>query len=74
MVTTNDVWGSMRVPKNDHQNKVANVLRGHKVPKHVRDKIWDLIHEYNVGISEKIAADLNKWEKADIKVSNASAD
>ncbi len=62
MITINDVWGSIHVAKNRHQCKVVNTLRGHKVPKHVRAKIWKLIHEYNVAISEKIARDLNGGE------------
>lgn len=65
MLSLNDVWGSMRVMASDHRNKVTNILRGHKVPKKVRDKIWDLMHQQVVEMSKKITQDLNRWEGND---------
>lgn len=59
MPSLNDVWSYMHVLASDHRNKVSNILRGHRVPKKVRDKIWWLMHKQTVEMSEKITRDLN---------------
>lgn len=65
MITSNDTWGSLRVRKSRHQNKIDNTLRGHKVPAPVRKKIWKLIHDHHVALSNQMANDLNWWERTE---------
>lgn len=62
MITVNDIWGSIRVPLNEHRNEVGKLLRDNKVPAEVRDEVRMMIHKFNVAMSEKIAADLNRGE------------
>ncbi len=57
---TDDIWSSFRVKGNDHINKVDHVLRGHKVPQRVRNKIRAIMHDQQVEMSAKIATDLNR--------------